>query len=282
MPRARAVMGLGAAKIGPTVAAGAGGGDFKTVRGDSLGSDVVGGGAVDGDHGGEARTIRRCRIRQRMPRRLPSAFLADVAGESDGFVGAHAAFVERRASDADERGESCTVIGDAGANETIAIFLDAHVGAGGENGVEMRGEQDDAPGVRAGRPGDHVSGFVDTDFQAEARGSRIFLEIGGGGPASVNSGAGISAQCDSPLGDPGGVFVDPGRGLSAGRIVRDFLDGVGGGARRNGGHHKHDTAEVEEFHGFLGFDFSAECGAARVPTLPDSPVQELKPYFLWR
>ena len=54
------------------------------------------------------------------------------------------------------------------------------------------------------------------------------------------------------LGDPGGVFVDPGEGLGAGGIVRDFLDGVGGGARRNGGHHKNDTADVEEFHGFLG------------------------------
>src|SRR5271155_4797365 len=99
-----------------------------------------------------------------MPRRLPSpssptspatsaeiafAFFADVAGENNYFVGAHAAF-GKRASDGDEGGESRAVIGDAGANETIAVFLDAHFGAGGENGVEMRGEKNDAVGIRAG------------------------------------------------------------------------------------------------------------------------------------
>ena len=52
-------------------------------------------------------------------------------------------------------------------------------------------------------------------------------------------------------GYPGGVFIEPGESLRAGGIVRDFLDGVGGGARRERGHHKNDTADVEEFHRFL-------------------------------
>jgi len=96
----------------------------------------------------------------------------------------------------------------------------------------------------------------------QAEGFEDFLEIGGAFGFGKFGGRNF-AEGDLLLGDPRGVFVDPGEGLGAGGIVRDFLDGVSGGARRNGGHHKNDTADMEEFHGFRGFDFSAECGGRR-------------------
>ena len=146
------------------MAAGASDCDLETTRSNSLRGDVLGGRSIDGDDGGEARTVsfdERADTAE-----IAFALFADVTGEDDGFVGADAAFGERF-GDADQGGETRAIIGDAGTDQAIAIFFDADFSAGGKDGVEMRGQEDDAVGVGARAFGDYVAGFVDGDFQAE-------------------------------------------------------------------------------------------------------------------
>ena len=72
------------------------------------------------------------------------------------------------AGEADERGEACAVVGDAGRVEAIAVALDFDIGAGGKNGVEMRGEQNDFFVGRSRAFADDVAGFVDAELSGRS------------------------------------------------------------------------------------------------------------------
>src|ERR1700723_630445 len=243
------------AEIRPTVAAGAGDRNFKTMRRDTLGGDVLGGGAIHRDDRAQARAIffdQRANAAQ-----IAFAFFAHVARENDGLIGAHAAF-GKRSRDGDESCETRAVIGNARAGETIAIFFHAHVGISGKNSVEMRGEKNDAVGVGAGPLADYVSGLVGVNLQAKGF-EKLLQELAALGFAKFRSGN--FAERNLLVGHPFGVFVEPNESLRASGFVRDFFDGIGGGARRDGGHHKNDTADGNEFHGFRAENFSANCGA---------------------
>ena len=75
------------------------------------------------------------------------AFFADVGGEEDGHGQGVAGFrlgeVEC-GGDGEQSGEASAVVGGAGAEEAAVLVLAWRaVGARGEDGVEVRGEEDD-------------------------------------------------------------------------------------------------------------------------------------------
>ena len=144
------------------------------------------------------------------------------------------------AREAGERGETCAVIGDAGSGEAIRLALHANIGARGKNGVEMRRQQDDAVRVGARALADHVSDFVELNFQSggfenflQIFGARRFFEFRRGNFGEMNL----------LVGDPRGILLDPGESACARGIVGKFLDRVTGGARVKCGHHQKDTAD---------------------------------------
>ncbi len=81
---------IGRAEIGPAVAAGAADSNFEAVRRDALGGDVLGGSAVNCNHGRELRAVA---FDQRAnSAKISFAFFADVSGKDDCFLRANARF----------------------------------------------------------------------------------------------------------------------------------------------------------------------------------------------
>ena len=100
-------------------------------------------------------------------------FLADVADEVDGAVGLHAGFLER-ADDGENDGEPAVVVADARRAELSAVVFDGDVGAFGEDGVEVSGDDDRRPGADAAPLGDDVAGGVDADVLEAERFEALF------------------------------------------------------------------------------------------------------------
>src|ERR1700722_8675532 len=196
-------------EIRPTVTAGAGDRNFKTMRRDTLGGDVLGGGAIHRDDRAQARAV--CFDQRANAAQIAFAFFAHVARENDGLIGAHTAF-GKRSRDGDESCETRAVIGNARAGETIAIFFHAHVGISGKNSVEMRGEKNDAVGVGAGPLADYVSGLVGVNLQAKGF-EKLLQELAALGFAKFRSGN--FAERNLLVGHPFGVFVEPNESLRA-------------------------------------------------------------------
>jgi hypothetical protein len=134
------------------------------------------------------------------------AFFADVGYEEDGAAGPDLGFLDG-AGDGDERGEACAVVGDAGCAQAFAFSADLYVGAGGKDGVEMRGEHHDFFVVGAGEFADDVAGLVD-----------LHVESGFGEERSHDAGAGGFLErwrgnfgyADLLIIDPGEILSKPG------------------------------------------------------------------------
>ena len=127
---------IGHAEIGPAVAAGTGDDDFEAARSQRFGGDVVDAGAVENDDGFQAVTIG---IDERAhAAEIAFAFFADVGDKQNGALRLDARFVNG-ARDGHQRRQAGTVVGNSRRAHAIAFAMNFDVGAGGKNGIEMRG-----------------------------------------------------------------------------------------------------------------------------------------------
>ncbi len=182
------VDGIGHAEVGPTVAAGAGDEDFEAAGGEGFGGDVIGAGAVEDDGGFQVRAIGFDEGAHAAE--IAFAFFADVSDEEDRATRLDPGFLDG-ARDGDERGEAGAVVGDAGGAQAFAVAADFHFGAGGKDGVEMRGEHYDFFVGGAGEFADDVAGFVDCTLSPDSARSVLTTLARA---ASWNGGAGISVM----------------------------------------------------------------------------------------
>ena len=142
----------GTAGVGPGVAAGAGDLDTETARAEGAVDDRGGTAAFERDGGADSIRVGRGR-REEMPHaaEVALAFFADVGGEEDGHGRCVSGFglgEVKRGGDGEQRGEAGAVVSGARAEELAVLVLAWRaVGARGEDGVEVRGEEDDAVGV---------------------------------------------------------------------------------------------------------------------------------------
>ena len=116
------------------------------------------------------------------------AFFAGVGCEKDGGLRSDFGELER-AGKGEERGEAGAVIAGAGGENAGAVFDWADV-CGGEDGVEVGGEEDDVGWVGAGEFCQGVSGFIELGI-AEAEVLETLKEpLGAGGLVEGGGGDG--------------------------------------------------------------------------------------------
>ena len=98
---------------------------------------------------------------------IAEAFFADRADKRDRARRLDLRLVHR-AHDREQHGETAAVVADAGTAQDVAFALDLDVGAFGKHGVEVRGEHEARPRLRAGPIAEHVAFLVDAHvLQAE-------------------------------------------------------------------------------------------------------------------
>ncbi len=126
----------------------------------------------------------------------------------------------------------------------------------------MRSEKDDRFRIGSGTFGNHIAGFIDTNFQSS--GFQEFLdEFGALAFAEFRSGN--FGEMDLLLGDPIGIFADPVESASAIRRNGKLFDRVIGSARGQCDHQKKDTGDVREFHVFRARILAARQQCSKAP-----------------
>ncbi len=171
---AEGVGGVGEAEGSVGVAAGAGEGDLVAKAADADGYDVGEVVAVDGDEavdlafeGGVEEGLGAAGIAE--------AFLADVGDKGDGAAGFEGGGLEG-VDEGEEAGEAAAIVADAGRGVGGAGVFDVDVGAFGEDGVLVGGDDEVGVGLDAGAVAEDVAGGVDADV-FEAGGGEEALEL---------------------------------------------------------------------------------------------------------
>jgi len=136
--------GVGGAGVGPGVAAGAGHGDAEAEGAECSGDDGGVAAAFEDDGGGDAVAVGAALEEVSHAAEVALAFFAYVGGEEDGDGWGDVGVAEGGGY-GQQAGESGDVVADAGSLDSMGVggFAGLAVGAFGEDGVEMGGEEDD-------------------------------------------------------------------------------------------------------------------------------------------
>ena len=121
---------------------------------------------LDGDH----RAERAAPVGDRLldPAQVAEPLLAGVGAEQEVARRLQAGLV-KDAREGDQGGDGEAVVADAGAAEPAVPLAHGQVGAAGEDGVGVRGEEERAAASRPGAAGDDVAGRVPLRREAELR-----------------------------------------------------------------------------------------------------------------
>jgi len=126
------------------VAAGTGDGDAEAEAAESSGDDGRAAAAFEGDGGGDACAIGAAIEDVTHAAEIAFSFFAYVRREEDGD-GWRDVGVTKCGGDGEECGEARGVVADAGSGDAVSVFFfdGLDEGVGGEDGVEVCGEEDD-------------------------------------------------------------------------------------------------------------------------------------------
>ena len=136
--------GVEGAGVGPGVAAGAGDGDAEAEAAEGSGDDGGAAAAFERDGGGDAIAVGAAFEEVTHAAEIAFAFFAYVRGEEDGDGGGDVG-VAKCGGDGEKSGEAGGVVADAGSVDARAVFFfdGFDGGVGGEDGVEVGGEEND-------------------------------------------------------------------------------------------------------------------------------------------
>ena len=212
--------GVGRAGVGPGVAAGAGDGEAETEAAEGVGDDGGGAGALEDEDAGDAAGERAAGEQVAHAAEIAFAFFADVCGEDDGDGRSDVGEAEG-SGEAEQGGEAGAVVAGAWGVEAGAIFARGAGGAGGEDGVEVGGDEEDGlAGMRGvgGEFSESVAGVVEADVRETERLEEGDDGVGAGALAEGRRGDGD--EVEEPLAELGLVEMQP---------VEGAMDGGRGG-----------------------------------------------------
>jgi len=242
--------GIRHAEVGPAVTARASDEDFEAARGQCFSGDVIGTGTVENDGGFEFGAIGV--YESAHAAEIAFSFLADVGDEEDGAKRSDFSFVQAT-GDGDKRGEAGAIVGDAGRTHALRFAANFYVGAGREDGVEVRGEHDDFFFISAWELADYVTGLVNLNGEA-GRGEEGF--DGGGTLGLLKWRGGNFCQAGLLVVDPGEIARKPGKCCAHVGAVNNGCWRGGPIALRNTqrthGHGGKDNPKQSMFHDGVG------------------------------
>ncbi len=221
--------GVGRAGIGPGVASGAGDGDAEAPAAEGAGDDGGGSGAFEGQQRSNAAAIGALREEMAHAAEIAFAFLADVGDEEQGVR--RLDFGKAKGGeDAEQGGQTGSVVAASGAQDAGSVFLRDGVGSGGEDGIQMGGEHDDrGVGSAAWQLAERIAFLIDVDV-TEAELGETGGEPGGAG-GLPERGGGDGQQLELPEAHLGLMQVQPMKGAVDGKVggeARDAMLGEGG------------------------------------------------------
>ncbi len=200
--------GVGRAGVGEAVAAGSGDGDLKTSAAKGLGNGGVSSCAVEDDVSGDAAGVGAGIVEMAHAAEIAFAFFAHVS-EDDERDGQLDLRVDERVGEGEQTGEAGSVVAGAGRVEAENGIFSGNGGnegrGGGEDGIEMRGEDDDGAAALGGKLRGRDDGDDIADGVGGDGGQAGFFEEGGDGAA-----AGVFTEGRSGNGDQLGLPVHDG------------------------------------------------------------------------
>ena len=156
--------GIGGAGVGPGVASGAGEGDAEALAAQGAGDDGRGSGAFEGEQGADAAAVGAVLEQVTHAAEVALAFFADVGGEEESERRLDAG--ETKGGDSSEEcGESGSVVAASRAEDAGSFLFGGGVDAGGKDGVEVGGEDDELLMMKigAGQFAERVAFLIDVD-----------------------------------------------------------------------------------------------------------------------
>ena len=164
--------GVGGARVGKAVAAGAGDGDLEAAAAEGLGDGRVRARAVEDDVGGDAAGERALVVEVAHAAQIAFAFFAHVAQEDKRRRAACTLAWMSACAMASMPATPARIVAGSGSFQALSPFADQTGFSGvpsGKNSIEMRGEDDHGAGalgrqVGGGQEAEHVADGVGLDI----------------------------------------------------------------------------------------------------------------------